>query len=100
MSNNSRYPADKHPVLAFTGAPANFPVQQGHVALHKYLQWSKDYEAKRDQFIHDNIEEGRYIGIHLRLGSDFVRLYFNIRVSFPIWLSVVFGCHLLGVNAK
>ncbi|XP_045193039.2 GDP-fucose protein O-fucosyltransferase 1-like isoform X2 [Mercenaria mercenaria] len=66
-----RYPVSKFPVLAFTGAPASFPVQQQNVGLHKYLKWSDNIAAQRDKFIKENIGDEKFVGIHLRLGSDF-----------------------------
>jgi len=68
----NRYPATQWPVLAFTGAPAPFPVQQQNTGLQKYLEWSDAMAAKRDDFIRDTIGNEKFLGIHLRLGSDFV----------------------------
>ncbi|KAJ8299894.1 hypothetical protein KUTeg_021413 [Tegillarca granosa] len=64
-----RYDPKKYPVLAFTGAPAAFPVQQQHVKLHTFLKWSDFIEKQADEFIKDNIN-GVFVGIHLRRGSD------------------------------
>ncbi|KAJ8299958.1 hypothetical protein KUTeg_021477, partial [Tegillarca granosa] len=64
-----RYDPKKYPVLAFTGAPAAFPVQQQHVKLHRFLKWSDFIEKQADEFIKDNIN-GVFVGIHLRRGSD------------------------------
>ncbi|XP_060591410.1 GDP-fucose protein O-fucosyltransferase 1-like [Ruditapes philippinarum] len=66
-----RYPGKDWPVLAFTGAPATFPVQQQNVGLQKYIKWSENIAGQRDKFIKDNIGDKKFIGIHLRLGSDF-----------------------------
>ena len=67
-----RYPPDKYPVLAFTGAPGSFPVAEGNVQLQKYVQWSDNINNQVDKFIKDNMPEGPFVTIHLRLGSDFV----------------------------
>lgn len=66
-----RYPPEKYPVLAFTGAPAHFPVEQHHTGLQKHVQWSDSINEKVDKFIEENIGTEQYLGIHLRLGSDF-----------------------------
>lgn len=68
---NKKYPADKYPVLAFTGAPGSFPVAEGNVQLQKYVQWSDNINNQVDKFIKDNMVEGPFVTIHLRLGSDF-----------------------------
>ncbi|KAK3087709.1 hypothetical protein FSP39_009463 [Pinctada imbricata] len=66
-----RYPGDKWPVIAFTGAPAPFPVQPRSAVLQKYLHWSNAVESQANKFITDNFGDQPFIGIHLRLGSDF-----------------------------
>ncbi|VEN61443.1 unnamed protein product [Callosobruchus maculatus] len=68
-----KYPPDKWPVLAFTGAPASFPIQQKNRILQKYLEWSDDIEEKANKFIKSNMPKGAFIGIHLRNGIDWVR---------------------------
>lgn len=76
-----RYPAKDYPVLAFTGAPASFPVQQQNLGLHKYLQWSDNIAVQRDKFIKVNIGDEKFVGIHLRLGSDFENACSHIETS-------------------
>ncbi|KAJ8936363.1 hypothetical protein NQ318_007130 [Aromia moschata] len=68
-----RYPPVKWPVLAFTGAPASFPVQLENRELQKYLEWSDKIEEESDDFIKSNMPNGAFIGIHLRNGIDWVR---------------------------
>ena len=67
-----KYPPNKYPVLAFTGAPSNFPILQEDVPLQKYLKWSDDFENKSNLFFKDHMNQKRFIGIHLRNGVDFV----------------------------
>ncbi|XP_064617012.1 GDP-fucose protein O-fucosyltransferase 1-like [Liolophura sinensis] len=64
-----KYPPDKYPVMAFTGAPAQFPVNPADAPLQKYLKWSKNIEAKATKFIKENVEKP-FIGLHLRNGID------------------------------
>ncbi|KAI5641518.1 GDP-fucose protein o-fucosyltransferase domain-containing protein [Phthorimaea operculella] len=68
-----KYSATEWPVLAFTGAPASFPVQDGNQKLHKYLVWSDSIANKAKQFIKENMGGGGFIGIHLRNGQDWVK---------------------------
>lgn len=68
-----RYPPDKWPVLAFTGAPASFPVQLENLKLQKFLEWSTAIESKAYNFIRQTLPNGAFVGIHLRNGIDWVR---------------------------
>lgn len=70
---NEKYPASKWPVLAFTGAPASFPVQLENVALQKYLKWSNEIDTIAESFIRTVLPKGAFIGIHLRNGVDWTR---------------------------
>lgn len=75
----TRYSADKYPVLAFTGAPGAFPVAEGNVYLQKYLKWSDEIDKKAEAFIstfRENPNE-KFLGLHLRNGIDFVREFLN-----------------------
>ena len=92
---NNRYPSKKFPgnltsahntsysisiycfslcalVLAFTGAPASFPVQQENRDLHKYLVWSDRVTSRAVDFIRNVLPIGSFIGVHLRNGVDWV----------------------------
>ena len=73
MSYNYRYPATLHPVLAFKGAPASFPVKRQDRQLHQYVRWSERMEAQAEDYIKDTIGGSPYIGVHLRMGVDWVR---------------------------
>nr|XP_023011964.1 GDP-fucose protein O-fucosyltransferase 1 [Leptinotarsa decemlineata] len=68
-----RYPAKMWPVLAFTGAPASFPVQEENKHLQKYLRWSDLVEDEAHSFITNVLPRGAFVGIHLRNGIDWVR---------------------------
>ncbi|KAL3280603.1 hypothetical protein HHI36_003834 [Cryptolaemus montrouzieri] len=78
---NLKYPPEKWQVLAFTGAPASFPVQQENRHLHKYLEWSDEISSKADSFIENTLPKGAFIGIHLRNGIDWVRACEHIKDS-------------------
>jgi peptide-O-fucosyltransferase len=73
---DSRFPADKYPVLAFTGAPGAFPVAERNVRLQKYLKWSDAINQEADKFIQEfkPNKEDKLLAIHLRIGSDFVTI--------------------------
>lgn len=70
---NEKYNPEKWPVIAFTGAPASFPVQAENVHLHKYLKWSDSIDKKANDFITKFLPKGAFIAIHLRNGIDWVR---------------------------
>lgn len=70
---NKNYPPIEYPVIAFTGAPASFPVQEENRNLHKFLQWSTNIENKAKLFIKNNLPKGAFLSIHLRNGVDWVR---------------------------
>nr|XP_022901836.1 GDP-fucose protein O-fucosyltransferase 1 [Onthophagus taurus] len=78
---NERYPSKKWPVLAFTGAPASFPVQLENKVLHKYLKWSDLIDQKANDFIKNVLPKGAFIGIHLRNGVDWTRACSHIPQS-------------------
>lgn len=76
---NEKYNPNKWPVLAFTGAPASFPVQAENVYLQKYLKWSDSIEKKANEFIKRILPKGAFIGIHLRNGIDWIRACEHIK---------------------
>lgn len=76
-----RYPADIWPVLAFTGAPAAFPVQEENISLQKYMIWSENLQNKANHWIRSTLPKGAYIGVHLRNGVDWTRACEHIEES-------------------
>ncbi|CAK1549858.1 unnamed protein product [Leptosia nina] len=76
-----KYNPSKWPVLAFTGAPASFPVQAENVHLHKYVKWNVKMKEKAKSFIKQNMRGGGFLGIHLRNGQDWVRACDHIKNS-------------------
>jgi peptide-O-fucosyltransferase len=77
-----RYPPERYPVLAFKGAPAHFPVEQRNIRLQQYLVWSENMNKKAEDVVSSKLGNSKYIGLHLRLGSDFVRTLSNIVINF------------------
>jgi len=67
------YPPSEWPVLAFVGAPASFPVQRENVQVHRYLKWSDAVNGPANAFVRDRIRPGKFIGVHVRNGIDWVR---------------------------
>ena len=63
-------------VLAFTGAPAAFPIQQPNVDLQRYLVWSDAIDTKAETFIQQNLKRP-FLGIHMRNGIDWVSPLFT-----------------------
>ncbi|XP_019852336.1 PREDICTED: GDP-fucose protein O-fucosyltransferase 1-like isoform X1 [Amphimedon queenslandica] len=65
-----RYPSSEHPVIAMKGAPASFPMKKHHRRLQRYLVWSEYIASRGNEFINNTMKNSKYIGIHLRMGSD------------------------------
>lgn len=70
---HEKYPPSKWPVLSFVGAPASFPIQKENIGIHKYLKWSEEIDNLANSFINNRIKPGKFVGIHLRNGIDWVR---------------------------
>ena len=67
-----RFPPSSHPVLAFRGAPASFPVEEQNRQAHAFLKWSQKINSEVDEYIQNNLPKGPFVGIHLRNGIDWV----------------------------
>ncbi|XP_064649700.1 GDP-fucose protein O-fucosyltransferase 1-like [Lineus longissimus] len=78
-----KYPAEHHLVLAFVGAPANFPISEDDWQLQQYLIWNEKITKQGDKFIQEYIPEGPWIGIHLRNGVDWERTCEHINDRIP-----------------
>ncbi|XP_012266691.2 GDP-fucose protein O-fucosyltransferase 1 [Athalia rosae] len=68
-----KYPPASWPVLAFTGAPASFPVQMENKKLQKCITWNDEIASQAKLFVKQHLPRGAYIGIHLRNGIDWAR---------------------------
>ncbi|GFS78810.1 GDP-fucose protein O-fucosyltransferase 1 [Nephila pilipes] len=78
---NEKYPPDQFPVIAFTGAPATFPVRSEDRELHQYLVWNDAVVKEAKFFISNMVPRGPFVGIHLRNGPDWVRACEHIEHS-------------------
>lgn len=76
-----RYPADDWPVIAFTGAPGSFPVQDENRSLQEYLVFTSRVMDAANTFIKNKMPAGAFIGIHLRNGIDWVRACEHVNMS-------------------
>ncbi|XP_035667533.1 GDP-fucose protein O-fucosyltransferase 1-like [Branchiostoma floridae] len=72
------FPPSSHPVLAFKGAPASFPMKAAHRQLQEFLQWTSTITVPGQDFIQTTFQGRPYIGIHLRNGPDFERACANV----------------------
>ncbi|UYV73442.1 O-fut1 [Cordylochernes scorpioides] len=91
-----RFPPKKFPVLAFTGAPASFPVQSDNLELQQYLEWSEDVRMKALEVIHELLPSGPFVGIHLRNGRDWEKACQHVEQS-PLLFSAP---QCLGYNGE
>lgn len=82
-----RYGPAEWPVLAFTGAPATFPVQPDDLRLHKYLKWSDEIDKLAVNFIRESLPAGGFIGVHLRNGIDWIRACEHVKDSRSLFSS-------------
>ncbi|XP_030375448.1 GDP-fucose protein O-fucosyltransferase 1 [Scaptodrosophila lebanonensis] len=83
----TKYSANSWPVLAFTGAPASFPVQLENRGLQRYLQWTPSYLDAAHKFIREKLPRGAFVGIHLRNGIDWVRACEHVKDSQQLFAS-------------
>lgn len=67
-----RFPPEQHPVLAFKGAPASFPVQRVNRPLQQYVVWNTRMQGWAQDYIDREMSGEPYIAVHLRIGSDWV----------------------------
>lgn len=79
-----KYSAVDWPVLAFTGAPATFPVQVDNKDLQKCLVWNDKMSNAAKNFIKDKLPRGAFLGIHLRNGVDWVNKFSNKKCQISI----------------
>jgi len=70
---NKRFPPSKHPVIAFTGAPAAFPVQRQNLPLQQFVIWQEKWKTRARTWLQQNLPPGPFVGVHLRNGGDWVR---------------------------
>ncbi|GMT33889.1 hypothetical protein PFISCL1PPCAC_25186 [Pristionchus fissidentatus] len=82
----TNYPASSFPVLAFTGAPSNFPSQQKHWHYQKHFRYSTRITSKAKSFIEDRLTRP-FVGIHLRNDIDWNRVCEHVDPSRNLFAS-------------
>lgn len=65
-----RFPPSQHLVLAFQGAPGDFPSKEENQNVQNYLKFSDYIDESSDQYINREMNGEPYIAIHLRNGGD------------------------------
>ena len=81
-TDTRRYPADKYPLMAFTGVPGELMISPDVQKLQKYMWWS-EYVMR---IVNKNV-----IKMHLKIGADTVRAIVSqqyITLEFLIILSL------------
>lgn len=68
-----RYPPDRWPVLAFAGSPASYPVLEVNAQLQRHFKWSAAVRQRAADLRRRLLPAGPFVGVHLRLGSDWER---------------------------
>ena len=68
----SSFSPEKYPVLAFRGAPASYPVLKENRHYQRYLVPSERIENEAQGYIDEHFKGERFVGIHLRIASDWV----------------------------
>jgi hypothetical protein len=59
--------------LAFKGAPASYPVLPQHRELQRHVVWNQRMEKQATDYINNTFGlDTPFIGIHVRIGSDWV----------------------------
>ena len=59
-------------MLAFQGAPGDFPSKEENQNVQNYLKFSDYIDESSDQYINREMNGEPYIAIHLRNGGDMV----------------------------
>ncbi|XP_043192443.1 GDP-fucose protein O-fucosyltransferase 1-like isoform X1 [Amphibalanus amphitrite] len=68
-----RYPPHRWPVLAFAGSPASYPVLEVNAGLQRHFQWSESVRERARELRRRLLPAAPFVGVHLRLGSDWER---------------------------
>lgn len=84
---HKRYPASRFAVLAFSGAPASFPVQTENAVLQKYFKFNSKIQEQAKRFVQETMPKGAYIGIHLRNGIDWTKACQHVETSSNLFSS-------------
>ena len=67
-----RFSPEQHPVLAFKGPPASFPVQIINRPLQQYVVWNSRIQSWGQDYVDREMSGEPYLAVHLRIGSDWV----------------------------
>lgn len=65
-----KFSPEQHPVLAFKGPPASFPVQIINRPLQQYVVWNSRIQSWGQDYVDREMSGEPYLAVHLRIGSD------------------------------
>ena len=80
-----RYPPLLHPVLAFKGAPASFPVKREHRQLQRYVRWSDRMEEQAKAYISGWEQTGYVQCISTIYSGRFQEVQFSQIATLCLW---------------
>ncbi|KAI6244198.1 GDP-fucose protein O-fucosyltransferase 1 [Aphelenchoides fujianensis] len=66
------YPISEFPVLAFSSAPAAFPIEPENRFIQQFFRWSEQVQREAEEFVNVHLKRP-FVGIHLRNGADWTR---------------------------
>eukprot|EP00794_Sanderia_malayensis_P015908 gene15908-17508_t len=74
-----RFPVSQYLVMAFQGAPGDYPSLERNQAIQKYIKFSDHINSLSDKFIIKEMKGEAFVAVHLRNGGDMVNVCNEIK---------------------